>query len=177
MFFTVIALKYALLASYSDHTDILINQRIECYLNNTITLRSLTPHIMPCYTHKMAIVSWRYILRRHLTVCIWSVGIFHPCWTESYIQCFCNKIAMSDSLQRHTVNSSHTHLFSFWAWEANPQSLWCVLCCQWEIFSAHELLSACIMAMFFFFPFLCFLWVCDLCVCIVSLSCKGSQHW
>jgi len=35
-----------------------INQRIECYLNNTINLRPLTPHIMPCYTHKMAIVLW-----------------------------------------------------------------------------------------------------------------------
>ena len=34
------------------------NQLIECYLNNTINLRPLTPHIMPCYTHKMAIVSW-----------------------------------------------------------------------------------------------------------------------
>jgi len=36
----------------SDHSDIFINQRIECYLNNTIILRPLTPHIMPCYTHK-----------------------------------------------------------------------------------------------------------------------------
>ena len=42
----------------NDHTDIFINQRIECYLNNTINLRPLTPHIMPWYTHKMAIVSW-----------------------------------------------------------------------------------------------------------------------
>ena len=58
MFFTMLALKYALLANYSNHTHIFINQRIECYLNNTITLRPLTPHIMPCYTHKMAIVSW-----------------------------------------------------------------------------------------------------------------------
>jgi len=35
-----------------------INKWIECYLNSTITLRPLTPYIMPCYTHKMAIVSW-----------------------------------------------------------------------------------------------------------------------
>jgi len=42
----------------NDHTDIFINQRIECYLNNTINLRPLSPHIMPWYTHKMAIVSW-----------------------------------------------------------------------------------------------------------------------
>jgi len=54
----MLALKYALLANYSNHTHIFVNQRIECYLNNTITLRPLTPHIMPCYTHKMAIVSW-----------------------------------------------------------------------------------------------------------------------
>jgi len=53
----------------SDHTDIFINQRIECYLNNTINLRPLTPHIMPCYTHKMAIVSWPQILWRHFTLC------------------------------------------------------------------------------------------------------------
>ena len=42
----------------SDHTDIFINQRIECYLNNTINPRPLTPRILPCYPHKMAIVSW-----------------------------------------------------------------------------------------------------------------------
>jgi len=54
----------------SDSTNVFINQRIECYLNNTITLRPLTPHIMPCYTHKMAIVSWPYILWRHFTLCI-----------------------------------------------------------------------------------------------------------
>jgi len=29
------------------HIDIVINQRIEYYLNNTITLRPLSPHIMP----------------------------------------------------------------------------------------------------------------------------------
>ena len=38
--------------------DILINKRIECYLNNTINLRPLTSHIMPSYTHKLAIISW-----------------------------------------------------------------------------------------------------------------------
>ena len=38
MFFTVISSKYALLASYSDHADIFVNQRIECYLNNTINV-------------------------------------------------------------------------------------------------------------------------------------------
>jgi len=41
-----------------NHTDVFVNQRIECYLNNTINLRPLTPHIMPCYTHKMTIVWW-----------------------------------------------------------------------------------------------------------------------
>jgi len=38
MLFTVILLKYAMLASYGDHTDIFINQRIECYLKNTIKI-------------------------------------------------------------------------------------------------------------------------------------------
>jgi len=42
----------------SDHTDIFLNQRIECYLNNRINIRPLAPHVMPCYTHKMAILSW-----------------------------------------------------------------------------------------------------------------------
>ena len=51
--FTVVSLKYA-----GDHTDIFINQRIKRHLNNTINLRPLTPHIIPCYTHKMAIISW-----------------------------------------------------------------------------------------------------------------------
>jgi len=48
----------ALCCQVNDHTDIFINQRIEFYMNNTITLRHSTPHIMPSYTHKMAIVSW-----------------------------------------------------------------------------------------------------------------------
>jgi len=39
-------------------TDIFINRRLECYINNTKNLRLLTPYIVPCYTHKMAIVSW-----------------------------------------------------------------------------------------------------------------------
>ena len=29
----------------SDHTDIFINRQIDCYLNNRINLRPLTPHI------------------------------------------------------------------------------------------------------------------------------------
>jgi len=32
-------------------------QQIHFYLNNTINLRPLTPQIILCYTHKMAIVS------------------------------------------------------------------------------------------------------------------------
>ena len=55
--FIVIALKYTLCWRASDHTDISVNQRIECNLNNTINLRPLTARIMPRYTHKMAIVS------------------------------------------------------------------------------------------------------------------------
>ena len=42
----------------SDHAGIFVNQRIECYLKSMINLRPLTPHIMPCYSHKMTIVSW-----------------------------------------------------------------------------------------------------------------------
>ena len=36
----------------SDHTHIFTNQLIECYWNNTITVRPLTPHIMPSYTRR-----------------------------------------------------------------------------------------------------------------------------
>jgi len=36
--------------------DIFLNQLIQFYLNNTLNLRPLTPHIAPCYTHKMTIV-------------------------------------------------------------------------------------------------------------------------
>ena len=33
----------------SDHTDIFINQQIKCYLDSTINLRPLTPHIVMLY--------------------------------------------------------------------------------------------------------------------------------
>ena len=68
---------YALLAS-CDHTDIFINQPIKYYLNNGINLLPLTPHIMPCYTHKMAIVtvdsmaSPPYMYSRH-TIALFSL--------------------------------------------------------------------------------------------------------
>ena len=57
MFATEISLKCVLLESYWPYRHF-INWRIEFYLNNTINLRPLTPHIMPSYTHEMAIVSW-----------------------------------------------------------------------------------------------------------------------
>jgi len=34
--------------------DIFLNQLIQFYLNNALNLRPLIPHIIPCYTHKMA---------------------------------------------------------------------------------------------------------------------------
>ena len=37
--------------------DISLNQLIHFYLNNTLNIRPLTPQIITCYTHKMAIVS------------------------------------------------------------------------------------------------------------------------
>jgi len=37
--------------------DIFLNWVIQFYLNNTINIRLLTQRIMPCYTHKVAIVS------------------------------------------------------------------------------------------------------------------------
>jgi len=56
MFVTVIALKYAEL----------VDKKLSClkltdhfYLNNTINLGHLTQRNISCYTHKMAIVSYR----------------------------------------------------------------------------------------------------------------------
>jgi len=37
--------------------DILLNELIQFYLNDTINLRRLIQRITSCYTHKMAIVS------------------------------------------------------------------------------------------------------------------------
>ena len=56
--------------------DIFVNQRFECYINSTINLRplNLTPYIMPCYTHKMAIVSWPD-----------SVTSRHPMYKNAYL--------------------------------------------------------------------------------------------
>ena len=42
---------FTLCWQFNDPTDIFIKQRFEFYLNNTIYPRSLTPHIMPSYTH------------------------------------------------------------------------------------------------------------------------------
>ena len=41
-----------------------------------------------------------------------------------------------------------------------------------DFYSAHELLSACVLAVFLFFYFFV-----HLCICIISLSCKGGQRW
>jgi len=46
-----------------------LTELIEFYSNNRINIRPLTPHIMPCNTHKMAIVSLSQIVWRHFTLC------------------------------------------------------------------------------------------------------------
>ena len=51
---TVTSLKYDCRQVY-EHTDIFLNQLIQCYWNNMINVRALTAHIQPCCTHKMAI--------------------------------------------------------------------------------------------------------------------------
>ena len=52
-------LKYAYRYA-SDQVGIFLNYMTKFYFNNRIglNLHPLTAHIMPCYTHKMAIVSW-----------------------------------------------------------------------------------------------------------------------
>jgi len=69
MYVTVIALKYALLASQSSYGHFL-KQLIQFYLNNSINLRHSTERIKSCYTHKMAIVSWPTTMWRHFILCI-----------------------------------------------------------------------------------------------------------
>ena len=60
--------KYALLISYNDHTDISLSKLVLFYLNNALNVCPLTPQIIPCYTHKMAIASWPLIMWRHFTL-------------------------------------------------------------------------------------------------------------
>jgi len=47
---TLMSLKHA------DHLDVFVKYLIKFYLNNMVNLQQLTPHAMPRYTHKMAIV-------------------------------------------------------------------------------------------------------------------------
>ena len=54
----------------NDRVDIFLIKLVKFYLNNMANLHQLTLHIMPSYTHKMAIVSWPQILWRHFTLCI-----------------------------------------------------------------------------------------------------------
>jgi len=61
MFVTVIALKYALSVSERSYGHFL-KLTDSVLLNDAINLSHLTKRIMPCYTHKMAIVSWLYRL-------------------------------------------------------------------------------------------------------------------
>jgi len=71
VFVTVISRKYVLLASYSDHTDIFIKQRIECCFSNTTHLR---PHNS---TH----CAMLYPQNGDRIVAIDSVTSLHPmCW-------------------------------------------------------------------------------------------------
>ena len=52
----------------SDHTDIFMNQG----LNNTITLRPLIPHIMPCYMPQNG----------GSIVAVYLVTLFHPIYSQ-----------------------------------------------------------------------------------------------
>ena len=63
------------------------------------------------------------------------------------------------------------HLIQLWYVDMLTQF---VLCVVNDFFSlAHELLLACVLAVFFFF----LMFFVHLCTCIISLSCKGGQHW
>ena len=92
--------------SVNDHVDISLNK----LMNNTLNLCPLTPHIMPSYTHKMAIVSWPQITWRNFTLCIRhrSTG---------------NWIRYADRVYSKSVKQgSQTHLSMWAAVEDNSQS-------------------------------------------------------
>jgi len=57
MLVTAIALKYTLYWYANDRYIFFVNELIQFYVNNSMNIRLLTPHIMPSYTHNMAIVS------------------------------------------------------------------------------------------------------------------------
>jgi len=56
MFVTLLSLKHLLCRQVDDHVDIFLNYLVKFCLNNMANLHQLTSHIMPSYTHKMAIV-------------------------------------------------------------------------------------------------------------------------
>ena len=65
----MIALKCALLVSQRSYGHFL---KLADSILSRLT-RYLTQRVMPCYTHKMAFVSWPWTLWRHFTTCIWTI--------------------------------------------------------------------------------------------------------
>jgi len=53
-----------------------LNYVVQFYLNNTVNLHPLTPHIRPSYTHKMA---------NERIVTIDSLTSFHPIYTRDLV--------------------------------------------------------------------------------------------
>jgi len=99
MFLTLMSLKYALSAGYwsCGHFP---------HLTDGI-LHQLTPHIMPSYTHKLAIVSRPQILWRYFTLCIWQIVCG---WTRHY--CWCS--LELDSTEYLDVGIFCAKLCHFW---------------------------------------------------------------
>jgi len=77
MFFTVIYIAEIRFVGklVIDHTDTFIYQRTECYLNNTITLRPLTPHIMPQNGDRIVAIDSATSLHPLYTFSIHRVGV------------------------------------------------------------------------------------------------------
>ena len=70
--------KYALLASCSDHTDIFINQRIECYFNNTINVRPLNcTHYVMLYPQNACLHWLRVPERIDFKVAVLTYKVLH----------------------------------------------------------------------------------------------------
>ena len=78
--------------------DIFLNQLIEIYSNNTLNLRSLTPHIIPCHTHKMVIVDRDHRSRGVISPCMYTgvhvCGAFRWCPFLAHRAHGCPKIAL-----------------------------------------------------------------------------------
>ena len=77
---TLLSLKYALSVGWWSREHFL-KLLVKFYLNNTVNIHPLTPHIMPSYIHRTA---WPQIPWHQFTAC--TVKINNPNLTDSWLR-------------------------------------------------------------------------------------------